>query len=86
MKIGGIEYGITEMTNTLLELWSCEFTIEGLQTITPRDAYVRARGTCVTFDVRSGTNRVCTRTCLTEFVRSRYRDIDIRDRSIDIPC
>ena len=27
MKIGGIEYGITEMTNTLLELWSCEFTI-----------------------------------------------------------
>ena len=27
-----IEYGITEMTNTLLELWSCEFTIEGLQT------------------------------------------------------
>ena len=33
MNIGGIEYGITEMTNTLLELWYCEFTIEGLQTI-----------------------------------------------------
>ena len=32
MKMGGIEYGTTEMTNTLLELWSCEFTIEGLQT------------------------------------------------------
>ena len=32
MKIGGIEYSTTEMTNTLLELWSCEFTIEGLQT------------------------------------------------------
>ena len=32
MKIGGIEYGTTEMTNTLLELWSCEVTIEGLQT------------------------------------------------------
>ena len=32
MKIGEIEYGTTEMTNTPLELWSCEFTIEGLQT------------------------------------------------------
>ena len=33
IKIGGIEYGITEMTNTLLELWACDFTIEGLKTI-----------------------------------------------------
>ena len=41
MKIGGIEYGITEMTNTLLELWSCEFTIEGLQTICSMRAVVQ---------------------------------------------
>ena len=41
MKIGGIEYGITEMTKTLLELWSCEFTIEGLQTICSMRAVVQ---------------------------------------------